>query len=131
MGLSKYKIVEGKNLKTEMPIYYAMLAPTDPVKLAELSEMIAHECTLTPHDIRAVISEVETRLIEHLCKGESVRFKLLGSFCPTLRSKSVPTPLLFSNSNIERIGIRFTPSATMNYATSARNPKNSFVRMAD
>lgn len=48
MGLSKYKVVEGKNLKTEQAIYYAMLAPTDPVKLAQLSEEIAHECTLTP-----------------------------------------------------------------------------------
>lgn len=129
MGLSKYKVMEGKNPKTEQSIFYAMLAPTEPVKLAQLADVIAHECTLTSHDIRAVISEVETRLIEHICSGESVRFKLLGSFCPTLRCKAVDDLQDWSTSNIERIGVRFTPSAMMKYALQASNPANSFVRV--
>lgn len=129
MGLSKYKIVEGKNRKTEQSIFYGMLAPTDPVKLAQLADEIAHECTVTPHDIRAVISEVEERVIQHVCSGESVRFQLLGSFCPTLHTKSVNKMFDWSNSNIVRIGVRFTPSSTMKYALSANNPKNSFTRV--
>lgn len=126
----KYKVVEGKNLKTEQSIFYAMAAPVTVVKLAELAEEISQECTVTPHDIRAVISALEERIIAHLQGGRSVRLGLLGSFCPTVRSTAADSLQEFTTSNIKAIGVHFTQSSTMRFKLSADNPSVSFERVA-
>lgn len=88
----KYNLMEGKNPRTEEPMFYAMAAPVTTIKLEGLAEEISQECTVTAHDIRAVISAMEEKIITHLQNGQSIRLGLLGSFCPTIRSRSSRTP---------------------------------------
>lgn len=126
----KYNLMEGKNPRTEEPMFYAMAAPVTTIKLEGLAEEISQECTVTAHDIRAVISAMEEKIITHLQNGQSIRLGLLGSFCPTIRSRSPRTPLEFSNSNITGIGATFRPSSTMKYKLSADNPAVQFQRAA-
>lgn len=125
----KYNLIEGKNQKTEKPIFYAMPAPVNVVKLPQLADEISKECTVTPHDVRAVISAMEQHIITHLQNGDSVRLGLIGSFRPTLRSEATESPLDFTNKNILSIGVAFTQSSTMRYQLSASNPNVSFERL--
>ena len=112
-------------------MFYAMPAPVTTIKLEFLAEEISQECTVTAHDIRAVISAMEEKIIGHLQNGQSVRLGLLGSFCPTLRSTAAPSPELFVTDNIKAIGTSFTPSSTMKYQLGAGNPKVQFQRMVE
>ncbi|MBQ0164568.1 MAG: HU family DNA-binding protein [Bacteroidales bacterium] len=127
----KYYVKEGKNPKTGAAMFYAMPAPVTTIKLEFLAEEISQECTVTAHDIRAVISAMEEKIIGHLQNGQSVRLGLLGSFCPTLRSTAAPSPELFVTDNIKAIGTSFTPSSTMKYQLGAGNPKVQFQRMVE
>ncbi|MCQ2205806.1 MAG: HU family DNA-binding protein [Bacteroidaceae bacterium] len=126
----KYNLMEGKNPRTEEPMFYAMAAPVTTIKLEGLAEEISQECTVTAHDIRAVISAMEEKIITHLQNGQSIRLGLLGSFCPTIRSRSSRTPEGFNNGNITGIGATFRPSSTMKYKLSADNPAVQFQRAA-
>lgn len=124
----KYKLREGKNLRTGAAMFYAMAGPVSVIKLEKIAQEISQECTVTVHDIRAVISALEEKIIAHLQNGDSVRMGLLGSFRPTVKSQAARLPEEFSNANIKRITARFTESATMKYKLSADNPDVSFVR---
>lgn len=124
----KYVIKEGKNPKTEEPIFYAMACPVQPVKLANLADEISLECTVTRHDILAVISSMEEKIIAHLQNGNSVRLGMLGSFAPTIRSNSSSTEKGFTTDNIRAVGVAFRPSTTMRYQLSVNNPKVEFIR---
>lgn len=125
----KYKVVEGKNLKTGAAIFFGMAAPVNVVKLESLADEISGECTVTAHDIRAVISALEEKIIRHLQNGNSVRLGLLGSFCPTIRSTAAPSPELFTTDSIKAIGVHFSESSTMRYHLSAQNPEVQFQRI--
>lgn len=127
--IMKYKVVEGKNPKTEEPIFYAMAAPVTVVKESAIAREISQECTVTPHDILAVISSLEERIIAHVQQGQSVRLGMLGSFCPTVRSNSASTEKGFTIDNIRSIGVAFTPSATMRYQLAVNNPNVNFERV--
>lgn len=127
----KYNVKEGKNPRTGAAMFYAMAAPVTTIKLDFLADEISQECTVTAHDIRAVISAMEEKIIGHLQNGQSVRLGLLGSFCPTLRSTAAPSPELFVTDNIKAIGTSFTPSSTMKYQLGAGNPKVQFQRMVE
>ena len=130
--MMKYVLKEGKNLRTESPIFYAMAAPVSGVvKIDNLAKEISRECTLTPHDIRAVISAMEERIIEHMQNGQSVRLGLLGSFRPTIKSKSTAKAEAFSNSNIRGVAVAFTPSSTMRYELSKDNPDMEFQMLKE
>ena len=127
----KYNLHEGKHPRTEAPLFYAQAEPVTTIKLEVLADEIARECTVTPHDIRAVISAMEEHIISHLQNGQSVRLGLLGSFCPTIRSKSTAKADAFTNANIRGIGAAFRPSSTMKYQLSAENPKVQFQRVTE
>lgn len=125
----KYKLAEGKNPRTGTAMFFAMAAPVTTIKLEQLAQEISQECTVTPHDIRAVISAMEEKIIFHLQNGQSVRLGLLGSFCPTLRSDSARTSVEFTTANIKGIGAAFRVSSTMKYKLSATNPEVKFQRI--
>ena len=124
----KYVLKEGKDPRSEQSIFYAMAAPVTTIKLNTLAQEISRECTVTPHDIRAVISAMEEKIIGHLQNGQSVRLGLLGSFCPTIKSKSAKSLLELTNANIPHEGVAFRPSSTMRYELSPSNPNIEFTR---
>ncbi len=126
----KYKVVERKNLKTEEPLFFAQTSSVDTVKMSLIAQEISQECTVTPHDILAVISAMEERIIGHLQQGQSVRFGLLGSFRPTVKSKCAPSLEEFTPENIRGLAVAYTPSTTIKYQLSLANPNVTVAREA-
>lgn len=124
----KYNVIERKNPLTEAPIFYAVPTRVQVVTLPTIAEEISQECTLTPHDIRAVISALEERVAAHVLQGNSVRFGLLGSFRPTFKCTSTPTAESFNSKYIKSINVVFTKSATLRHKLSKDNPNVKFER---
>lgn len=125
----KYNLAEGRNPKTSDPMFYAMAAPVNVVKLSSLADDISKECTVTRHDCLAVISALEEKIITSLQNGQSVRLGMLGSFCPTIRSKATRKAEDFTNACIKGIHASFHPTSTMKFQLSADNPRVEFQRI--
>lgn len=51
-----YKAVQKRNPQTKELKWYPAIVLSNPVLLDELTELIALNCTVTEHDIKAVIS---------------------------------------------------------------------------
>ena len=124
----KYSVISRKNPITKENLYYANLAPVHPIGLDELAEEISGSCTLTVHDIKAVISALEERIFKSLRNGQSARFGDLGSFHPTLSSSGAATEEEFSKENIRGVKVRFTPSSKLRHEMSMNNPNVRFSR---
>lgn len=118
----KYSLISRKNPITKEFAYHANLAPVNPLKLDELAQEISGACTLTPHDIKAVISALEEQIYKTLRNGQSVRFGDLGSFRPTLSSSGTAAKEDFKKENIRGIKVRFTPSSKMRHELKLQNP---------
>ena len=124
----KYSVISRKNPITKENLYYANLAPVNPIGLDELAKEISGSCTLTVHDIKAVISALEERIFKSLRNGQSARFGDLGSFHPTLSSSGAATEEEFSKENIRGVKVRFTPSSKLRHEMSMNNPNVRFSR---
>ena len=118
----KYSIISRNNPMTKEYLFHANLAPVTPIGLKELAQEVSDMCTLTVHDIKAVISALEERIYKTLRNGQSVRFGDLGSFHPTISSSGSATKEEFSKENIRGIKVRFTPSPKLRYELSLQNP---------
>ncbi len=122
----KYNVVPKKNPQDKSVKYYARLAPVNAVKLAELAENISRECTVTVHDVKAVLSALEEQLIFQLRNGNSVRLGDLGSFRPTLNSEGVELAEDFTAANIKQVKIRFVGSTNFRYNLKRNHPSVQF-----
>ncbi len=122
----KYNVVPKKNPQDKSVKYYASLAQVKPVKLAELAENISRECTVTIHDVKAVLSALEEQLIFQLREGNSVRLGDLGSFRPTLRSEGVELAEDFTAAKIKHVNIRFYGSSNLRYNLGRNHPSVQF-----
>ena len=96
--------------------------------MKELAQEVSDMCTLTAHDIKAVISALEERVYKALRNGQSVRFGDLGSFHPTISSSGTATEEEFSKENIRGIKVRFTPSSKLRYELGLQNPNLTLSR---
>ena len=103
-----YQIKAVKNPMTKATVYSASLVPVTPLTLADMAEKISSKCTVTVHDVKAVVSALEEEIGAALLNGNSVRLGDLGSFRPTLRCKAADTKEAFKLSNIKSVNIRFT-----------------------
>ena len=126
----KYNVVAKKNPITKAVKYYAQLVPVTPIKLADLSELISNECTLTAHDVKAVISALEEQVTRALLDGKSVRLGDLGSFHPTVKSKGADAANKFQSTDIEKVNVRFVKNGVMRYNFSVASPKVTFANDA-
>ena len=122
----KYNVVPRKNPIDKTIKYYAQLAPVTPVKLDALCESISGQCTVTSHDVKAVISALEEQLVNFLRNGNSVRLGDLGSFRPIIKSKGAADAESFSADLIEKVKIRFLGSSNFRYKLSRNHPSVSF-----
>ncbi len=84
-----YNVIKRKSPKDGTVKFYAMINRASYVTLSQVAENISRECTLTVHDIKAVLSSLQEQIILQLQDGKSVRFGDLGSFRATLQSKGV------------------------------------------
>ena len=126
----KYSLISRKNPITKESLYYANLAPVNPVGLNELAEDISNSCTLTVHDIKAVLSALEECVFKTLRNGQSARLGDLGSFHARICSKAAATEEAFTEKpgeHIKGVLVRFTPSSKMRYELSPKNPKVQLV----
>lgn len=118
---------EGKNPRTEEPMFYGMLAPVNHVSLKEIAAMASEDTTMTLTDAIAVLTSAIEKIKWHLSNGNSVRLGILGSFRPELRSRSAKRPEEFKAHNIEVINVVFTPSGTMGFKLDTKNPEVQIV----
>ena len=122
----KYQVVPKKNPINKEIKYYAKMAPVNPVKLSELAESISAQCTVTVHDVKAVLSALQEHIATQLRNGNSVRLGDLGSFRPIIKSKGSNSVDGFSTSNIQGLKVSFYMSTSMRYLLSKQNPNVSF-----
>jgi len=103
-----------KSPRTGTVKYYAQIAPiTAPLTLDDVTERIAAECTVTEHDVKAVISALQEQVLLALRAGQSVRLGDLGSFRPTLTSTAADTAEAVTADNITAVRVHFTKSARL------------------
>ena len=122
----KYNVIPFKKPGTETILYRAQITPGVPIKVDALAEEISNECTVTVHDVKAVLSALDQHITSALLNGHSVRLGDLGSFHITLRSNSTPTRDEFTVDNITSIGIQFVGSREMRYELSPASPRVNF-----
>lgn len=103
-----------KNPVTKEVKYYAQIAPCEPVHLLDVTSSISQKCTVTEHDVKAVLSALEYVIAKRLAAGESVRFGDLGSFRPTIKGTPADTKEKVSTANIEAVRTRYTQSGRLN-----------------
>ena len=80
-----------KNPITKEVKYYAQVAPVDHVELLSITSSISEKCTVTEHDVKAVLSALQMSIAKHITDGSSVRFGDLGSFRLTIKGTPADT----------------------------------------
>ncbi len=111
-----------KNPQTKEVKYYAQIAPVKPINLDEIADRAARCCTVTAHDIKAVLSAVQEQIIDSLRSGQSVRLGDIGSFRPTITATGCPAQSMVTTQTIKSIRVRFTPGTMMRQGLSLSNP---------
>ena len=127
----KYFIVSRKNPMNKSEKFYAQLQSPNPVSLSKIAAAISEKCTVTIHDVKAVLSALETSIIEHLRNGDSVRLGDIGSFHATLQSTGSMDKNGFTTKNIKRVCVSFRSSPNIRYQLSVSNPNVQFSRMSE
>jgi predicted histone-like DNA-binding protein len=124
----KYNLISRKNPLTKEFQWHGIAVPVTPVMLDQIAEEISSQCTLTAHDIKAVISALEEVTFKHLRNGESVRLGDLGSFHARLASKGAVSEEDFTVENFRGIKVRFVPSSKLRFELSIKNPDVRLVK---
>ena len=127
----KYTLISRKNPITKEYMYHATGVPVNPIGLDEIAEEISGKCTVTSHDIKAVISALEEVTFKHLRNGNSVRLGDLGSFHARISSSGTPTEEEFSPTNLRGIKVRFMPSWKLRFELSLENPNVKLARVEE
>lgn len=104
--------------------YYPAMAPVVPLTLRDITEQIERQCTVSTPDIKAVLNVLEYVVVGALKNGQSVRLGDLGSFRPTICTKSgagKDDPADVDASIVERVRCRYTQSAAIRRALRLDN----------
>lgn len=126
-----YKVAPKKNPVDHSIKYYAVGVTGGSVKLPQLAESISAQCTVTVHDVKAVLSALEEHILTSLLSGVSVRLGDLGSFRTTLRSEGTASVEDFSAEKITGVQIKFRRSPNLRHKLSKANPNLSFRNIND
>lgn len=109
-----------------MSKFYAQIATVEPVSLHEIAVKISTGCTVSVHDIKAVISSLQEQIVYALRDGKSVRLGDLGAFRPTIVAKPQEVEKDVTGKDVERVRVRFTPSAYLKSEMAVTNPLVTF-----
>ncbi len=111
MAIKFYKY-KRKITKDSVPEYKYM--PKNHVEaivgLEELAEMIEKKSSMSRGDILGVLAEVETTACYMLENGHPVKLGILGTFYPSIETKSVDSPEEVTGKLIKRFKVIFKPS---------------------
>ena len=127
----KYNVIARKNPINKAVKFYAQLTSPNPVNCQQLSKSISEKCTVTIHDVKAVLSVLEEEIVNHLRNGDSVRLGDVGTFRATLSTEGAMTREAFASKNIMRVNVRFLPSSNMRHKLSVVNPEIQFMKAGD
>ena len=90
--------------------YHPKMHPEVTVGFEELAEMIEKKSTMSRGDVLGVLAELETTACYMLEKGHPVRLGILGTFYPSIETKSVDSPEKVTSKLIKRFKVIFKPS---------------------
>ena len=116
-----YNVIKRKSPKDGTVKFYASAQNGTYMNLEQVATNISRECTVTVHDVKAVLSSLQEQIILALQDGKSVRFGDLGSFHATVRSKGAENKSDFKKANISHVMVRFVKSAAMRSAFALTN----------
>lgn len=108
-----YSVVSRKSPKDQTVKYYAQAKSYNALTIQNIASLISRECTVTIHDVKAVLSALEEQVIAALQNGNSVRLGDLGSFHVTVNSGGCDKKEDFKASMIKRVNVRFAKSSLM------------------
>lgn len=119
----KYFVQERINQMSvdKTPRYYPVRAAGSVVHLDEMCRAIAEKTTLTRADVHGTLCAIEEQIVKHVKEGHIVKFGMLGTFRPTLKSITVlatdaePVKDMnkFPSNYVQRLRLRFYPSAEL------------------
>lgn len=124
-----YKAVQKRNPQTKELKWYPAIVLSNPVLLDELTELIALNCTVTEHDIKAVISALQEQIILALRQGRSVRLGEIGSFRLTMTGTAADTAEEVKVENITGLRVAFTKSGDLERAFQLTSKGISFHKV--
>ena len=79
----------------------------------QVAKEIADETTLNPKEAEMAIYQFQKVLTKALLDGKTVQLGELGSFQVTVKSKGVNKESEVNASLVEKVNLRFTPSAAL------------------
>ncbi len=120
-----------KNPITKQSKWYAQAAPVKPLQLEDIAEKIAATCTVTEHDIKAVLSALQEQILFCLRDGNSVRLGDVGSFRLTLSGRPCETAEEVTADTIEHLRVRFTMSSRLRSRLAQGQAGIRFVRQGE
>ena len=123
----QYKVVKRKKPITKEVIYHPAIAGVSVVSNQKIIERIEKKCTLASSDIKAVLNALEVELIDALRDGDAVRFGDLGSFRPTIHTKSKDAEKDVNAGDIIKVRVVFTPTLRVKQALDV---KKGYVRFS-
>ena len=107
----KFKAIERENPQSEGDSkFYATAVMKGYYDLETIAEQISKVCTVTVHDVRAILSSLQQHIGWALAMNGSVRLGQLGSFHVRTNSKSVTDKNDLSTNLITNLKVNFTPS---------------------
>jgi predicted histone-like DNA-binding protein len=90
-------------------LYYPTAVKNGEIDLDTLSELIAHDTTLTPADCHAVVVAMFHAISRQLADGNIVRLGHLGSFQVSVKGTGMPTPAAVTPGNVTSAALIFRP----------------------
>lgn len=90
--------------------YHPKMHPEVTVGFEDLAEMIEKKSTMSRGDILGVLAELEVTSFFMLEKGHPVKLGILGTFYPSIETKSVDSPEKVTSKLIKRFKVIFKPS---------------------
>lgn len=101
--------------------YYPVRAAGSVVQLDEMCRAIAEKTTLTRADVHGTLCAIEEQIVKHVKEGHIVKFGLLGTFRPSIKSETVLATDTdgvkdinkFPSNYVKRLRLRFFPSSEL------------------
>ena len=93
--------------------WYLILKSIGRMTEKQVAKEIADETTLNPKEAEMAIYQFQKVLTKALLDGKTVQLGELGSFQVTVKSKGVNKESEVNASLVEKVNLRFTPSATL------------------
>ena len=117
----KYVVQERRKPGTEDYKFYGLVRLSGKITINDIAKEIAEYCTVTRPDILAVLDALQTRIAEHLRRGETLRFDKLGCFRPTMKSGGAATAAAWNPAMVKKVNVVFRPNNEILQTLSVKN----------